>query len=118
MATPANLALLAASGLLAEAPAEAGAGDLLIAVKADSEPAAAEALSRVDPLLQVRHQEGSEEHRPRSLETALKILPQARWALVSVPGRFAAGVAHDALSLGLNVFLYSDNVSLVTIRWF
>jgi len=112
MATPANLALLTASGLLVEDSLSTVADDLLIAVKADSEPAAAEALSRVDALLQVRRQEVSEEHRPRSLETALRSLPQARWVLVSVPGRFAASVAHDALSLGLNVFLYSDNVSL------
>ena len=33
------------------------------------------------------------------------------WVLVSVPGRWAAGVAHEALDLGRNVFLYSDNVS-------
>jgi FdrA protein len=32
--------------------------------------------------------------------------------LVSVPGRYAAGVARDALDLGKHVFLYSDNVSL------
>jgi len=29
-----------------------------------------------------------------------------------VPGRYAAGVARQALRLGKNVFLYSDNVSL------
>jgi FdrA protein len=32
--------------------------------------------------------------------------------LISVPGRYAAGVAREALLLGRNVFLYSDNVSL------
>jgi FdrA protein len=32
--------------------------------------------------------------------------------LVSVPGRYAAGVAREALELGRHVFLYSDNVSL------
>jgi FdrA protein len=31
---------------------------------------------------------------------------------VSVPGRYAAGVAREALDLGKHVFLYSDNVSL------
>src|SRR5690606_40749693 len=39
-------------------------------------------------------------------------LPAAQWVLVSVPGRYAAGVAREALRLGKNVFLYSDNVSL------
>ena len=110
MATPANRDLLAAGGL--EIGMEAGPGDLLIAVKAGSEAAAAEALSRVDALLRVRIAETGGEHRPRSLATALKQLPEARWVLVSVPGRYAAGVAEEALDLGRNVFLYSDNVPL------
>ena len=38
--------------------------------------------------------------------------PEAEWVLVSVPGRYAAAAARDALNLGKNVFLYSDNVSL------
>jgi FdrA protein len=112
MATPANLAILETSGLLAEMAGGAGPSDLLIAVRAESEPAAAEALSRVDALLQLRRAESSEEMRPRSLASALKQLPEAKWVLVSVPGRYAAGVAHEALDLGRNVFLYSDNVPL------
>jgi FdrA protein len=113
MATPANREMLAASGLL-PGSLEAGEGDLLIAVKAESEAAAGEALGRVDALLQVRKSGGGEGHgfRPRSLEGAVKALPAARWVLVSVPGRYAAGVAEQALDLGRNVFLYSDNVSL------
>ena len=115
MATPANLAILAASGLLPKTATDAGPGDLLIAVKAESQPAAAEALSRVDALLQIpssNRAESSEEMRPRSIASALKQLPEARWVLVSVPGRYAAAVAHEALDLGRNVFLYSDNVPL------
>lgn len=110
MATPANRQLLAAGGL--DAGVEAGPDDLLIVVKAESEPAAGEALSRVDALLRVRSAEAGEGFRPRSLATALKQLPAARWVLVSVPGRYAADVADEALDHGRNVFLYSDNVSL------
>jgi FdrA protein len=111
MATPANREMLAESGLLPE-PVEAGEGDLLIAVKAESEAAAGEALGRVDALLQVRRVDGGQGFRPRSLESAVKALPGARWVLVSVPGRYAAGVAEQALDLGRHVFLYSDNVPL------
>ncbi|MCB8987884.1 MAG: hypothetical protein H6661_09075 [Ardenticatenaceae bacterium] len=32
--------------------------------------------------------------------------------LISVPGRYAAAVADEALDLGKHVFLYSDNVAL------
>jgi FdrA protein len=43
---------------------------------------------------------------------AAKQLPDAKWVLVSVPGRYAANVARQALELNKHVFLYSDNVSL------
>ena len=117
MATPANLQLLASAGLEIdpEIIAEAGANDLLIAVQAESEAVAAEALSGVDALLRARPPGDSgtdESFRPRSLATALQQLPEARWVLVSVPGRYAADVAEDALDHGRNVFLYSDNVPL------
>ena len=109
MATPANRAVLAAGGITADVAA--GPDDLLVAVKAESEDAAAEALSRVDALLRVRQTaETGEGFRPRSLASALKQLPEARWVLISVPGRYAANVAEDALDHGRNVFLYSDNV--------
>lgn len=112
MATPANRDLLAASGLLPGEADAAGPDDLLIAVQAESEAAAGEALARVDALLAVRRAEGGQGFRPRSLATAVKQLPEARWVLVSVPGRHAAAVADEALELGRNVFLYSDNVPL------
>ena len=110
MATPANREILAASGLTPGQEIEAGPHDLLIAVKAENEAAAGEALARVDSLLQVRRAGGEQEFRPRSLASALKLLPEARWVLISVPGRYAAGVADEALDHGRNVFLYSDNV--------
>ena len=53
-----------------------------------------------------------EAYHPKSLESALQMLPAAQWVLISVPGQYAAGVARDALRLGKHVFLYSDNVSL------
>jgi FdrA protein len=112
MATEANLSLLAASGLLTE-ESDAGPDDLLVVVKAESEAAGQGALEGIDELLTHRHRGGTVgEYRPHSLEAAVGQLPEARWVLVSVPGRYAAGVAHQALDLGRHVFLYSDNVSL------
>jgi len=110
MATPANREVLAASGLQPGDEVTAGPHDLLIAVRAESDAAAGEALARVDALLQVRRGGGEQDFRPRSLTTAFKALPEARWVLISVPGRYAAGVAEEALDHGRNVFLYSDNV--------
>ncbi len=110
MATPVNLELLDASGLRPEAGA--GADDLLIVVKAEDREAAEAALGQIDALLARRRASGEVEFMPKSLDAAVRQLPEAAWVLVSVPGRFAAGVAHDALRFGKNVFLYSDNVSL------
>jgi len=112
MATPENRALLTASDLLSDEADEAGPADLLVAVRAETDDAASDALSRVDALLVRGGGETGDDYVPRSLESALQILPSARWALVSTPGRFAAGVARDALDRGLNVFLYSDNVAV------
>jgi FdrA protein len=111
MATEANLALLSANGLLPDGAA-AVAEDLLVVVKAETEAAADGALAEVDALLARRRAAAGDDYRPRSLETAVKMLPEASWVLVSVPGRYAAGVAHRALDLRRHVFLYSDNVSL------
>ena len=112
MATPANRDLLAANNLLPES-ITANPDDLLIVVKADDDASATDAISKVDELLARRKSSTvSEDFRPRSLSAAVKQLPEANWVLISVPGRYAAGVAREALDLGKHVFLYSDNVSL------
>ena len=111
MATPANCDLLAANNLLPEAIA-ASPDDLLIVVKAEDESAAGDAIHQVDSLLAKKRSSVSQDFRPRSLSSAVKQLPEANWVLISVPGRYAAGVAREALDFGKHVFLYSDNVSL------
>jgi FdrA protein len=113
MGTPANLELLEQSGLLADPLKTAGVNDLVIVVKAETAAAAGDALAQVDVLLARRRAAVDQAYRPKSLETAVQQLPEAGWVLVSVPGRYAAGVAREALDLGRHVFLYSDNVSLV-----
>lgn len=112
MATQANRDLLAANNLLPDS-IFANPDDLLIVVKADKEGAAADAIRKVDELLTRRKTSTlSQDFRPHSLEAAVKLLPEANWVLISVPGRYAADIAYDALKLGKHVFLYSDNVSL------
>ncbi len=112
MATPANLELLADSHLLEGEGKAAKPDDLLIVVRAANASLATAAIVEVDELLKQRNPSASNDFRPRSLAAAVKNLPQAAWVLVSVPGRYAAKVAAEALDLGKHVFLYSDNVSL------
>ncbi len=111
MATPANLELLRAGGWdLPETPV--GPNDLLALVRADSDQVADTALDRIDEMLQRRGSGLETEYRPRSLEAALKQLPEAGWVVVSVPGQHAAAVARRALEMDRCVFLFSDNVPL------
>ncbi|MFQ5349527.1 MAG: acyl-CoA synthetase FdrA [Thermoanaerobaculia bacterium] len=111
MATPTNLELLDASGMR---PEETGSGpdDLLLVVRAEDDDAATAALARVDELLSRRRETVDDAYRPKSLDAAVRLLPAARWVLISVPGRYAAEVTRQAIERERHVFLYSDNVPL------
>ncbi len=110
MGTAANKDLLAQTDLLLPEAQAAAADDLIIAVRAQDDAAAQGALAKVDELLTRRRSTTDQEYRPQSLETAAQMMPEAGWVLVSVAGRYAAGVARQALRLGKHVFLFSDNV--------
>lgn len=112
MGTEANKELLAQNDLLVPQTQAAGADDLVIVIRAEDEATAQGALAQVDGLLTRKRASDGQDYLPKSLETAAKMLPEARWVLISVPGRYAAGVAREALSLDKNVFLFSDNVSV------
>ena len=112
--TPSNLDLLDNAKLLARASRKATGGDLILAVRARDEATAASALAKAEILLErpaVGHT-GTTTLRPRTLRSAQDNLPAANLALISVPGDFAAAEARKALRAGLNVMLFSDNVSL------
>jgi FdrA protein len=113
MGTNANKDVLAQSDLLAPEVQAADADDLVIVVKGKDQASAKAAIEKVDELLTSRRSVGvGAEYRPKSLETAVQMLPEAQWVLISVPGRYAAGIAQQSLNLGKHVFLFSDNVSL------
>ncbi len=111
MATQANLDLLEDTGLPIK-DVQARPEDMLIVIKAETKEIADAALGEVDSLLTRRRTAAASTYRPRSLEAAAKQLPGANWVLISIPGRYAAGVTRQALDAGKHVFLYSDNVSL------
>lgn len=111
MATPANRDVLTSTGFSLE-DIEAESDDLLILVKGESETAVSDAIAQVDSLLKKRQTGGAGDYRPKSLTTAVNSVPNANWVLISVPGRFAADLAHQALDKEKHVFLYSDNVSV------
>jgi FdrA protein len=112
MGTEGNKELLAHIGLLSPEVEKAKPDDLVLVVRGEDEAAAVAALGKVDELLTRRKATSSEEHRPQSIETAVEELPDASWVLISVAGRYAAGVAREALRHGKHVFLFSDNVTV------
>ncbi len=113
MGTDANKDVLAQSGLLVHEAQDALADDLVIVIKGETEEAAQLALSKVDELIASRRSRGGDEdYLPKTVASAAAMLPEAQWVLVSVAGRYAAGVARQALAQNKHVFLYSDNVSV------
>lgn len=114
MATSQNRAILRSSGLWIDAFETAGDTDLILAVKAETAEAAETALKAAgERLLQARtRREGDEQQLPASVESAVRALPGANVALISIAGRYAAEQARQALEAGLHVMLFSDNVSL------
>jgi succinyl-CoA synthetase alpha subunit len=113
MATPANLDLLREVGTDVST-VHAGPNDLLIML--EGEDAAVEAaLAEAQKLLSDRgaadEPSARERMPPRSVAMALAEA-QAGLAVISVPGEYAAAEALKSIHLGLNVMLFSDNVSL------
>jgi FdrA protein len=114
MGTEGNHALLREIGLATAEASPAGPSDLIFAVKAVDEATAEQGLAEAHALLvQPRTQEADgddSEAPPKTLVSALRVMPGANLAVISVPGPFAKFEALRALRRGLHVFLFSDNV--------
>jgi FdrA protein len=120
MGTPANLETLAGKGFDTNS-FDATANDCFLAIDAASDDALGAALEAGKQALAGgadRGQAGglagaAAAERPRSFSEAVDAVgAEANVAIVSVPGDYAALEAHKALSAGLHVLLFSDNVSL------
>lgn len=109
MATPANREVLEGLGFVL--PPDAGPDDLVLAVTARTESQADKAFSLMEDIL--NHRLPSEEDISyRSLgEINLKADPYDM-VQISLPGEYVYDEAEKALNMGLNVFIFSDNVPL------
>ena len=114
MGTPANKRIMDDAGVLAGEGRAAGPGDLVLAIRAVSKAAADVALAAAQAALTAPRggPDGASAWRPRSIRSAVAANPAANLALISVPGDFAAAEAMKALARGLNVMMFSDNVSI------
>lgn len=113
MATPANIAILSNAGLLDTTDTPASAGDLIMAVRADTQVRADEMLIEAEASLsKPQGSVGSQQWHPRSIRSAVQNHPDANLTLISVPGAFAISEARKAIRRGLHVMIFSDNVPL------
>jgi len=112
MASATNIDNLREAGL---GPFDVRPNDLLVAISGTDE-ACAEALAEADDLLTHTASTGETEAAAAqpvtSIQMALSEDPSSNFVLVSVPGDYAAAEGMKALRLGLDVMLFSDNVSV------
>lgn len=115
MATETNLDLLRDTRLLGRS-LNAGANDILIVVEARDRESLDQALVAAKEALEAKRgqsESGTEKDiMPSSIVTAIGEEARSNLALISTPGPYAASEALKALAHGLNVMIFSDNVSL------
>ena len=108
MATQANRQVLELLGY--ELDSSVGANDLVIAVTAAEESVCAAAIKLVEDIIDRKNVDG-DRHFSDLSEIDMEETP---WDLcqISLPGEYAAAEAKKALQLGMDLFIFSDNVSL------
>lgn len=114
MATPVGRETLAGKGFDGDTLAGLGSDDLVLAVLAADDEAAGAALDAGAEAAFAEEEAGDGPQRAalRTLTEAAAHLPGANVAIVSVAGDYAALEAHHALTCGMHVLLFSDNVSV------
>ncbi|MEE4314512.1 MAG: acyl-CoA synthetase FdrA [Desulfofustis sp.] len=114
MGTEGNHELLDQVGLATAESKHAGPQDLIIIVRADTQDLAEQTSTEATTMLSAKRETDQSElsYRPRMLDRALGFLPDASLAAISIPGGYAARETENCLAHDLNVFLFSDNVSL------
>jgi len=110
MATELNKEVLRHMDLLTEEVLKASPDDFVIAVKAETEDKIQKATSEIENMLRIKQTEAGDEYLPKTLSSALEMMPDANLVVISVPGEFAKREALRALERGLHVFLFSSNV--------
>ena len=115
MATELNVEVLTGMGFTV--PGDAGANDLLIAVRGQDPEGVSAGLAAVDAALSDLRRRTSAPQgmgappEPRTLGSAIE-RGEANLVVISVPGGHAVIETHDAIDRGASVMLFSDNVSV------
>ena len=111
MGTETNKRLLADLGIAGPEIDAAQSNDLIVAVIAESKAVVDQVIGGFDETLKTMVAK-SPASDVRTLEAGLRQKPNANLAVFSIPGGYVADEARKALESGLNVFIFSSNVSL------
>jgi FdrA protein len=109
MGTSTNKELLERLGLLAKEGREASESDMLIAVQTEDVARLDGAVKEVEELL--TRPAAAKAEAFSSVEDAMKAMPDANLAVVSIPGEYARDVVKKLLDRGIHIHLFSDHVS-------
>ena len=114
MGTPSNIEIMTDARLLKDVGKTVTGGDLVIGIRATDTITANTALANATAQLDKpsTKERVGEKWRPKTLRAAIKVAPDSNLALISVAGEFAIAEARKAIRRGLNVMIFSDNVSL------
>lgn len=115
MATPANKDIFKQSGLDTEELMQATANDMVVVADIDDESMLDTIMEETEEFFRQQAANSGEKKGAESVKSwdkALQKLPDANLAVISIPGAYAALEADRALDEGLNVFMFSDNVTL------
>ncbi|MCL2564008.1 MAG: acyl-CoA synthetase FdrA [Oscillospiraceae bacterium] len=112
MATDLNKELAENLGLMTSDIRALEANDFFLAVQAHDAAVFTEVTQTLETLLKKKSSSETGDYRPPTTASAVRNLPQANIAVISLPGQYAAAEAEKALDEGLHVMLFSDGVSL------
>ena len=113
MGTPANKEIFENTGLYSKEFEAANPSDICIAVDTDNEELADMIEAQLDQFIKElsTKSSGSKLIQSRTLDSAIKHLPDANLALISIPGEYVFKEADRLLDRNINTFIFSDNVS-------
>ncbi|MGQ4575518.1 acyl-CoA synthetase FdrA [Dermabacteraceae bacterium P7006] len=116
MASEMNKDLMRNSGLLAQEGEDASPNDLVFAVKADDEATVDAAIAHAMEILEAKQSQKAAKSGAQTVfdttAQALEEYPEPQMAVVSLPGNMAHIEVKRLLNAGVNVLLFSDNMSI------
>ncbi|PKM90381.1 MAG: FdrA family protein [Firmicutes bacterium HGW-Firmicutes-10] len=115
MGTDHNIELMKSSGILTEELAsKVSANDLVIGIKAVSQEVIDLAIKTLDEQFENKNKssDDSSKIKVKTIDAAVKKMDGLNFAIVSLPGRFAAAETMKCLKNGMHVLLFSDNITI------